>query len=214
MTPERTASQERWLRFFNRVVYDALPPAYDSLNWLTFGAWWRLISRALDYIPPGGQVLEVGFGPGRLHAVLARQSDLCVGLDLAWGMCHFTQRRLQRAGLPIRLTRGSMFELPYATGTFDVVVSSFALSGVHDGGEAVREMARVTRAGGRLVLIDIGLPEDGNRAGVFLARLWEWMGDFLYDQPAMMRQAGLQVVEFKSYGPGNHIRVMVGDKQA
>ncbi len=44
---ERTPSQEWWLKFFNGVLYDALAPAYDSLDWLTLGAWWRLVRRAL-----------------------------------------------------------------------------------------------------------------------------------------------------------------------
>ena len=117
----RSTSQERWLRFFNRVLYDALAPAYDSMDVLTFGAWWRLVRRALDYVPPGGRVLEVGFGPGKLLVELARRADLCAGLDLAWGMCRFTQRRLRRAGLVSRVTRGSAFALPYPAGAFDVV---------------------------------------------------------------------------------------------
>lgn len=211
-TPPRSDSQERWLRFFNDVFYDALAPVYNGLDWLTFGAWWRLVSRALDYVPPGGRILEIGFGPGKLHVELARRADLCAGLDLAWGMCRYTQRRLRRAGLTSRVVRGDAFRLPYPAGAFDVVISTFAHSGLPDGADAVREMARVTGAGGRVVLVDIGLPRDGNRAGTFWARLWERMGDFLYDQPAMLREAGLEVVTFEEFGPGNHIRAVVGQK--
>ena len=123
-----------------------------------------------------------------------------------------TRRRLQRAGLPSRVVRGSVFALPYPAGAFDVVVSTFALSGLPDGLAALREMACVTGAGGRVVLVDIGLPGDGNRAGVFWACLWERMGDFLYDQPALMREAGLEVSAFEEYGPGHHIRLAVGLK--
>jgi ubiquinone/menaquinone biosynthesis C-methylase UbiE len=208
---ERTQSQERWLRFFNAVVYNSLAPFYDSMDWLTFGAWWRLVRRALDYVPPGGRVLEIGFGPGKLHVELARRADLCIGLDLARGMCRFTQRRLRRAGLDSRITRGSVYTLPYPTGAFDAVVSTFAFSGFPDGADAMREMARVTSPGGRVVLIDIGLPGDGNRLGRFLAHLWERMGDFLYDQPAVMQEAGLQVAVYEEFGPGSHIRAVVGE---
>jgi len=210
----RTHSQERWLRFFNEVVYTTMAPIYDAMDWLTFGAWWRFVRRALAYVPPGKQVLEVGFGPGKLHARLAKQSSLCAGLDLAKGMCRFTRRRLRREGLPQRLTRGSALALPYAAASFDVVVSTFAFSGFPDGADALREMARVTRPGGQVVLVDIGLPRDGNRAGTFWARLWAAMGDFLYDQPALMQGAGLETVTFEEFGPGRHLRVVVGAKPA
>ncbi len=209
---KRTVFQDRSLRFLNEVVYNAFAPAYDAMDWLTFGAWWRLVRRALGYVPEGGRVLEIGFGPGKLQVALARRATLCLGLDLARGMCRFTQRRLRRAELPSRITRGSAFALPYPSDTFDTVVSTFAFSGLPDGAEAVRETARVLGPGGRFVLVDIGLPGDGNWLGTALARTWERMGDFLYDQPAQMEAAGLSVRVFEAFGPGKHIRAIVGEK--
>ena len=61
-------------------------------------------------------------------------------------------------------------------------------------------------------MVDIGLPSDGNRLGTLLARVWESMGDFLYDQPAVMRKAGLNMVTCEEFGPGKHIRTIVGEK--
>jgi len=199
-------------RFFNNVVYELLAPVYDSLDWLTLGAWWRYVSRALDEVPDQQRVLEVGFGPGKLHTALARRANVCVGLDLALGMCRFTRRRLRRAGLPVRLTRGSVFTLPYPSDSFDVVVSTFAISGLPDAENAIAEMTRALAPGGRLVLVDIGLPLDGNRAGAFWAHLWERFGDFLYDYPALMQANTLDVIVFDEFGPGKHLRVIVGQK--
>jgi ubiquinone/menaquinone biosynthesis C-methylase UbiE len=210
--PQRTPSQERWLGFWNGFVYNALAPLYNSMDWLTFGMWWRLVRRALDHVPPDGRVLEVAFGPGKLHAELAQRAALCVGIDLARGMCRYTKRRLLRAGLTPNIARGSVFDLPYAAGMFDVVVSTFAFSGFPDGAKAMHDMARVIRPGGSMVLVDIGLPLDGKRLGTSLARLWERVGDYLYDIPAMMADAGLTVTVFEEYGPGQHIRVVVGEK--
>jgi ubiquinone/menaquinone biosynthesis C-methylase UbiE len=212
MNAPRSASQERWLRLWNTVLYNALAPVYNALDWLTFGAWWRLVRRALDYVPSGGAVLEVGFGPGKLHTQLAQRARLCCGLDLAWGMCRYTRRRLQQHDQTPRVVRGSVFDLPYPADRFDTVVSTFAFSGFPNGPAAMQAMARVVRPGGRLVIVDIGLPDDGNRAGTFWARLWERMGDYLYDIPAMMQDAGLTVTVYEEFGPGKHIRAVVGEK--
>ncbi len=210
--PQRSAGQERWLHFFNTVFYNAMAPIYNGLDVGTMGAWWRLVRRALDYVPEGGRVLEVGFGPGRLQVELAQRTKQCHGLDLATGMCRFTQRRLQQAGLTAQIVRGSVFELPYPTASFDSLVSTFAFSGLPNGDVAMKEMARVLLPGGRLVLVDIGLPSRGQRLGIWLAKLWERMGDFLYDQADMMERAGLKILSFEEFGPGEHIRAVVGIK--
>jgi hypothetical protein len=69
----------------------------------------------------------------------------------------------------------------------------------------------VAQPGGRIVIVDIGLPLDNNIIGTFWAHLWEWCGDFLYDIPEMMKETGLSVTTFEEYGPGKHIRVVVGE---
>lgn len=210
----RTPAKERWLQFYNQVVYEKFSLVYNAIDRLTFGVWWNLVRRALEYVTPGGQVLEIGFGPGRLHVELARRASLCVGLDLAWGMCRLTRQRLTREDLSSLIVRGTVFALPYPDNTFDTLVSTFAFSGYLQGELAMREMARVMNIGGRIVLIDIGLPANNNRIGNFFARLWERMGDTLYDQPLLMREAGLEVVVCEEFGPGDHIRAVVGQKLA
>ena len=197
---QRTRSQEWWLSFYNRVVYNSLAPIYNSMDWLTFGAWWHLVRHALDYVPQDKRVLEVSFGPGKLQMELARHAAFCTGIDLAGGMCRYTRQRLLKRGLPCRIGQANVFALPYPADIFDVVVSTFAFSGFPDADRAMREMARVTAPGGRVVLIDIGLPPDGNRLGTTLARLWERMGDFLYDQPAIMAKCALTVVTCTPFG--------------
>lgn len=206
----RSTSQDRWLRFWNAVVYRSLAPLYNALDVLTLGAWWRLVRRALDYVPAGGRVLEIGVGPGKLHGKLAERSKLTIGLDLAMGMCRFTQRRLQKAGLTPRLVCGDARNLPFAPAAFDTAVSTFVLSGIPNAEAVVREQARVIDSSGRVVLVDIGSPSDANPLGRALARLWNRIGDYLYDQPSLLRAVGLEVVELVEYGPGRHIRVTVG----
>lgn len=208
----RSSRQDHRLSFFNNVLYSTLPGIYNALDWLTLGAWWRLVRRALEYTPPHRRILEIGFGPGRLHAEMARRASLCAGLDLAPGMCRFTRKRLERDNLPIAVVQGNTLALPFAPGIFDVVVSTFALSGMPHADHILAQIARVLAPGGRVVLVDIGLPADGNCVGIFWARLWERMGDYLYDQPALMSAADLRIIAYEEYGPGKHIRVIVGEK--
>lgn len=59
---QRTPAQEWWLRFFNTVGYNALAPVYNSLDWLTLGAWWRLVRRALDYCRQVGASWKLPLG--------------------------------------------------------------------------------------------------------------------------------------------------------
>ena len=65
------------MEFYNRVLYNKLAPLYATLDWLTLGMWWRLVSRALKYVPAGARVLEVGFGPGKLCFGAYKNTDLC-----------------------------------------------------------------------------------------------------------------------------------------
>ncbi len=208
----RTPVQDQCLIFFNQFLYDALAPVYNSLDWLTLGVWWRLVGRSLDYVPENHEILEVGFGPGKLHVELARRAAFCTGVDLAAGMCRHTHKKLELAGLPPHIVRGNVYHLPYPDDAFDDVVCTFAFSGFPGGDHALGEMVRVLRPNGHLVMVDIGLPTDGNRLGTFWARLWEQMGDYLYDLPALFVAAGLQVTTCVEYGPGRHIRVIVGEK--
>lgn len=212
---ERSVGQDKRLQWWNEVVYNTMAPLYNSLDWLTCGMWWALQSRALDHIERKrcGRVLEVGFGPGRLFVELARlQPDSLDGIDLAEGMCRFTRQRMQREGLECTIVRGSVHDMPYQDNTFDTIASTFSFSGFQDGKEAMKEMIRVLAHGGRVVIVDIGLPLDHNRVGTFWARLWEWCGDFLYDIPKLMKDNGLIVSTFEEFGPGKHIRVVVGEK--
>ena len=88
--------------------------------------------------------------------------------------------------------------------------SRILIIGGGDGG-TIREVIKHDMVE-QIVLVDIGLPDDNNPVGRFWARLWESMGDFLYDIPDMMREAGLEVSVTDEFGPGNHIRAVVGIK--
>jgi ubiquinone/menaquinone biosynthesis C-methylase UbiE len=172
--------------------------------------WRRYTEQVLPWLPPGGAVLEIGPGPGVLLAQLAAHHPLAVGLDLSPGMLQEARRRLRRAGQPVRLVQGEATHLPFAAHSFDGIVTTFTFSAIADGLAALREMARLLRPAGVLALVDAGVPSDGNHIGTGLARLWTVFGDFMRDEAALLRQAGLEVIERREFGAFNGIGLVVG----
>ena len=102
------------------------------------------------------------------------------------------------------LRLGAVEALPYPDATFDTVVSTMAFSGYPDGAAAAAEVARVLVPGGRLVLIDVNYPRDGNRLGTALVdRFWKPLGDLVRDVPAVLTAAGLDVRDDEVGGWGS-----------
>ncbi len=138
-----------------RGMFERLAPEYDLLNSiLTLGlvhSWRRAAVRAAG-AGPGDHVLDVCTGTGRtlgeLRSAVA-PGGLAVGLD-------FSPAMLSRA-TGVRVL-GDALRLPFRDRVFDAVVSTFALRDVADQRACISEMARVTRSGGRLSLLDIGRP--------------------------------------------------------
>jgi demethylmenaquinone methyltransferase/2-methoxy-6-polyprenyl-1,4-benzoquinol methylase len=139
-------------------MFDGVAGRYDLLNLiLSLGldhAWRRAAARAAA-TRPGHVVLDLGCGTGDLSAALARRGVRVIGLDASAGMLSEAAARTLRG---VDLLRGSAFRLPFHDGVFGAVASAFVLRNLDDLPAAFRELARVTRPGGRLALVDITEP--------------------------------------------------------
>jgi demethylmenaquinone methyltransferase / 2-methoxy-6-polyprenyl-1,4-benzoquinol methylase len=140
-------------------MFERLAPAYDRLNTiLTFGmdrSWRRAMVRAAGG-RRGRRVLDVCSGTGRsLEAVGAAvgAEGVAVGVD-------FTEAMLRRARGAVVLA--DALRLPFPDETFDAAVSAFALRDVADQRAVLVELARVTRPGGGVAILEVGGPR--NRA--------------------------------------------------
>lgn len=201
--------KETWQRRFWNPVYDRLARLYDSVDWLTGNTTHRLRQPAVRYLPPAdSRVLEIGFGSGRLHVELAERHEMA-GLDLAPGMVRLTQRRLAARGLKSSLCVGNAYGLPWPDGHFDAVLSTFAFSAFPDAGRALDEMVRVTRPGGKVIIVDAGEASNGNLAAHLLASAWAALGDTMRDEVPLMEARGL-TVEREEYGPWGCVHVVAG----
>jgi ubiquinone/menaquinone biosynthesis C-methylase UbiE len=121
--------------------------------------------RAWTCSQASGRVLEVAIGTGRNLPFYPRGIEL-TGIDFSPAMLARARDRAQQLGLAVCLQEADAQHLPFRDGSFDVVVCTLALSSIPDPGEAVREMYRVLRAGGRLVTVGhVASPHRLVRAG-------------------------------------------------
>lgn len=134
---------------------------YDVASRLLFGSLFRGIAADIGAIaPPGGQVLEVGCGPGGLSIELVRGHGLKVtGLDLDPAMIERATANADRAsaggGFRPDFVVGDVAALPFAVGSFDLVVSTFSMHHWADRAAGLAEIARVLRPGGRALIWDL-----------------------------------------------------------
>ena len=101
-------------------------------------------------------MLDVGRGDGVLSVTLARQGANVTGVDVDRSMLEAARDHARGAHADATYIEGNARSLPFADGTFDVVVAITVLCFVPDAGSAVSEMARVLRPGGRLVIGELG----------------------------------------------------------
>jgi len=165
----------RLVALFFRLLYNELAWLYDAVSWLvSMGLWRRWQRSALAFLPsPGARVLELGCGPGHLLVEMAARGYRIAGLDLSPGMARLAGRRLRRAGRPasgVLLCRGRAGALPFAPGSFDAVVATFPTAYIVDPA-CLGSLARVLRAGGRLVIVE----EAEFREMGFASRVLGWL---------------------------------------
>jgi ubiquinone/menaquinone biosynthesis C-methylase UbiE len=103
-------------------------------------------------LTPGHTLLDVGCGPGTFHRLLADTGARIVGLDRSLGMVQDARRQATEYGLPAEVMQADAQALPVRDVSCDRVLASHMLYHVPDAAKALREMRRVLRPGGRVVL--------------------------------------------------------------
>jgi demethylmenaquinone methyltransferase / 2-methoxy-6-polyprenyl-1,4-benzoquinol methylase len=152
------------------AMFDGVAKRYDLTNTvLSFGQdrGWRRATRAALRLEPGERVLDVGAGTGVSTEELSTSGAYAVGADISVGMLQAGRR--VRPGVP--LLAGDALRLPFADAAFDAVTISFALRNVVDTDAALRELARVTRPGGRLVVCEFSQPTNAAFRTAYLSYL-------------------------------------------
>ncbi len=151
-----------------QTMFDRIAPIYDTMNTvMTAGldARWRRAAVAAARVPTGGRAVDVACGTGALTRELARAvgpRGSVTGLDLSEPMLGRARRHGPSTdGAVGRYALGDALALPFDDAVADVATIAFGLRNVADYGRCLTEMARVTRAGGRVVVLELAAPEAG-----------------------------------------------------
>lgn len=143
-----------------RAMFDRIAGLYDVMNSvMTAGLHHRWRERAADlaWLAPGARALDVATGTGDLALALARRvgpSGEVVGSDFSEGM--LARARAKSSG--VRWEQANALALPYADDSFDAATVGFGARNFSDLERGLREMARVVRPGGRVVVLEITTP--------------------------------------------------------
>ena len=140
------------------AMFDDVAARYDLTNTvLSLGqdrGWRRAVAVGLD-LRPGERVLDLAAGTATSSAALARTGADVVGCDFSLGMLKVGNRARYEG---VELVAGDALHLPFADASFDAVTISFGLRNISDVDLALRELLRVSRPGGRLVVCEFSHP--------------------------------------------------------
>jgi demethylmenaquinone methyltransferase/2-methoxy-6-polyprenyl-1,4-benzoquinol methylase len=145
-----------------QAMFDRVARRYDVANAvLSFGQdrHWRRITAAAA-LPAGRRVLDVAAGPGEVAIELLKQGAReVIAADLSHGMLAEGVRRVgDPSAIGLSYVNADALHLPFPDDSVDAVTISFGLRNVVDPEAALREFARVTRPGGRLVVCEFAAP--------------------------------------------------------
>ncbi len=148
-----------------REMFSSIAPRYDVTNVvLSLGVdrLWRRVAVRESGATSGARVLDCATGTGDLALALRRTvgpTGSVVGMDFCAAMLEPAREKARRAGLEdVRFEEGDALALRYPPGSFDVATIAFGIRNVDNPVQCLKEMARVVRPGGRVVVLEFGQP--------------------------------------------------------
>jgi demethylmenaquinone methyltransferase/2-methoxy-6-polyprenyl-1,4-benzoquinol methylase len=152
------------------AMFDGVAARYDLTNdVLSLGQtrlWRRAVATAVD-AKPGERILDLAAGTGTSSAPFQQAGASVVACDFSLGMLDVGRSR----NPDLDFAAGDAMRLPFADGVFDAVTISFGLRNVADTTAALREMRRVTKPGGRLLVCEFSHPTNGPLRTAYLEYL-------------------------------------------
>lgn len=136
-------------------MFDGVAKRYDITNTVISAGqdrYWRWAVRKALAPRPGERVLDLAAGTGISTLDLAKSGAWCLAADFSKGM--LTAGKFRN----VPMVAADATALPFADDSFDAVTISYGLRNISDSEQALREMLRVTKPGGRLVVCEFSTP--------------------------------------------------------
>lgn len=149
-------------------MFDSVASRYDMMDALMTGGLnnvWMVALRKAVAPHPGERILDLAAGTGTSSAALAKGGAEVVACDLSEGMIEVGRQRHPE----IEFVHGNAMDLDFEDGTFDAVTISWGLRNIPDPALALREMMRVVRPRGRLVVLEFSTPTSRVCRGLYNA---------------------------------------------
>ncbi len=146
------------------TMFDAIAPRYDLLNRvlsLGIDQQWRKKAVALLREDNPKTILDVATGTADLAIqAMHLNPEKIVGVDIAEEMLRIGRKKLERMGLASRITlrRGDSQQLPFSDGAFDAALVAFGVRNFEDLQAGLREIRRVLKKNGALVVLEFSKP--------------------------------------------------------
>lgn len=157
-----------------RDLFAAVAPRYDLINDLqSFGMhrlWKRRLIRLAE-VYPGESAMDLCCGTGDIAFALARAGARVTGVDFSDAMLSVARRRSAQAGREVAFEQGDALQLRFEDRSFDLVTLGYGLRNLRDLDGGLREVARVTRPGGRLLVLDFAFPANRVWKAVYTVHL-------------------------------------------
>jgi len=212
---------ERTHTYIPALGRTGLTPLYDPLMaWVLQERCFKLPLIAAARIQPEQRVLDLGCGTATLTLLIKQRHVTAevVGIDIDADVLTIARDKVRHTGRDIVLQQGSADQLPYAAQSFDCVVSSMMLHHLTSAQkqQTLREVLRVLRPTGRLLLLDFGLPK--SRLAALLARRFrgfEQLADNLDGKLAgYFMQAGFTDVQTRPHAYNGLLTLYQGQRPA
>lgn len=187
-------------------MFSAIAPRYDLLNRVLSAGrdrGWRREAIRATRLPPGGRLLDVCTGTADMALEAARQFPGAgvVGVDFSRPMIDLGWKKTVSEGAAdrVRLSVAPAEVLPFPDDTFDAVTVAFGLRNVPDRRQALAEMRRVLRSGGRAVVLEFTTPPRRWFRGAYLwyfQRVLPLVGGLVSGHPSAYAYLPASVAQF------------------
>lgn len=136
-----------------KTFWDKIAFAYDTAEKLNNAAYVKMLDEIYELIPEGSNVLECAGGTGTISVKIADKAEKIMCTDMSFNMFRYAKRKAEKNNISnISFAESDIMNLDYKSETYDAVIAANVLHLLDEPEKAVKELMRVVKKGGILIL--------------------------------------------------------------